>query len=88
MARREGAIPPRRLRELFPETDISQMTDSMTAKGLLERVGKRGGTCYQLFEEPSRASAMPLPKSASSEPKARPKPAATIPPGEAQLMRL
>lgn len=51
MARREGAMPPRRLRELFPETDISQMTDSMTAKGLLERVGKRGGTCYQLSEE-------------------------------------
>lgn len=51
MARREGALPPRRLREIFPETDIRQMTDSMTAKGLLERIGKRGGACYQLSEE-------------------------------------
>ena len=55
MACREGALPPRRLRYLFPETDIRQMTDSMTAKGMLERVGKRGGTCYQLSDEVIRS---------------------------------
>ena len=77
MARREGALPPRRLREIFPETDIRQMTDSMTAKGLLERVGKRGGTCYQLSEElirsfgSKRKEAKRLPATLSGEIKKR-----------------
>ena len=77
MARREGALPPRRLRYLFPETDIRQMTDSMTAKGLLERVGKRGGTCYQLSEElirsvgSKRKEAKRLPSTLSGEIKKR-----------------
>ena len=77
MARREGALPPRRLRELFPETDIRQMTDNMTAKGLLERVGKRGGACYQLSEElirsvgSKRKEAKRLPSTLSGEIKKR-----------------
>ena len=47
----EGAVTPRRLRGLYPDTDASGPLSGAVAKGLLLRVGERGGTRYQLSGE-------------------------------------
>ena len=51
IAHREGAVTPRRLREALPDTDPSGLLAGAVAKGLLLRVGERGGTRYQLSRE-------------------------------------
>ena len=51
IAHREGAVTPRRLREARPDTDTSALLAGAVAKGLLLRVGERGGTRYLLSPE-------------------------------------
>ncbi|MCY4369250.1 MAG: hypothetical protein OXF41_07465 [bacterium] len=51
IAHREGAVTPRRLREALPDTNTSALLAGAVAKGLLLRVGERGGTRYQLSGE-------------------------------------
>ena len=50
-ARRNGAITPRELREIAPEADASAVLAGAVAKGLLARIGHRGGPRYVLSEE-------------------------------------
>ena len=50
-ARRNGAITPRELREIAPEADASAVLADVMAKGLLARIGHRGGSRYILSEE-------------------------------------
>ena len=50
-ARRNGAITPRELREIVPEADPGAVLAGAVAKGLLARVGQRGGSRYVLSEE-------------------------------------
>ncbi len=47
-ARREGAVTPRELRGMLPETDVDTVLAQSVAKGLLTRVGRRGGSRYVL----------------------------------------
>lgn len=49
--RREGAVSPRQLRKLLPEEDIRALLSGAVAKGLLVRVGERGGSRYELSDE-------------------------------------
>ena len=51
IAYREGAVTPRRLREALGDTDTSALLTGAVAKGLLLRVGERGGTRYLLSPE-------------------------------------
>jgi ATP-dependent DNA helicase RecG len=52
LARHEGAATPRRLRAVLgDELDVEALLGSATAKGLLVRVGQRGGTRYVLSDE-------------------------------------
>lgn len=46
--KRAGRVARRRLAASLPDTDIDRLLATLTAKGLLERVGRGGGTCYQL----------------------------------------
>ncbi|MXZ68247.1 MAG: hypothetical protein F4Z17_04500 [Acidimicrobiia bacterium] len=50
-ARSEGAVTPRRLRALRAGTDASAVLAGAVAKGLLTRVGVRGGARYVLSDE-------------------------------------
>ena len=50
-ARRNGAITPRELREIAPEADAGTVLAGAVAKGLLVRIGQRGGSRYLLSEE-------------------------------------
>lgn len=51
-ARHESAITPRRLRGIFGESlDVDALLGGAMAKGLLVRVGERGGTRYVLSDE-------------------------------------
>lgn len=50
VARREGAVTPRDLRGMLPETDVDTVLAQSVAKGLLTRVGRRGGSRYVLSE--------------------------------------
>ena len=50
-ARRNGAVTPRELREIAPEADPGAVLAGAVAKGLLARVGQRGGSRYVLSEE-------------------------------------
>ena len=50
-ARAEGYITPRRLRELKPGVDASAVLAGAAAKGLLNRIGVRGGARYVLSDE-------------------------------------
>ncbi len=50
-ARREGSVTPRRIRELLPEANTRAILTGGVAKGLLVRVGERGGTRYILSDE-------------------------------------
>ena len=47
-ARRNGAVTPRELREVVPEADAGAVLASAVAKGLLVRIGHRGGSRYVL----------------------------------------
>lgn len=51
VTRREGAVTPRRLRQLLPSADVKSLLATGVAKGLLTRVGERGGTRYVLSDE-------------------------------------
>ncbi len=51
LARNEGAVTPRRLRQIRPESDAGRVLEVAVAKGLLVRTGKRGGSRYELSAE-------------------------------------
>ena len=51
VARREGYVTPRRLRQLLGDTDVRGVLSGAMAKGLLVRVGERGGSRYELSDE-------------------------------------
>lgn len=51
IARREGQVTRRRLRVLMPVVDPVSLLNAAVAKGLLVRVGEKGGTRYVLSEE-------------------------------------
>ena len=51
VARRNGSITPRELRETAPEADAGTVLAGTVAKGLLARIGQRGGSRYVLSEE-------------------------------------
>ena len=50
-ARSEGSVTPRRLRELMADVDAGSVLLGAAAKGLLTRVGVRGGAHYVLSDE-------------------------------------
>ncbi|MDE0035980.1 MAG: putative DNA binding domain-containing protein [Gammaproteobacteria bacterium] len=50
LARREGAVTPRSLRTRIPGADVDALLARMVSKGLLRRVGVRGGSRYVLSE--------------------------------------
>ena len=50
-ARRNGAITPRELREIAPQADAGAVLAGAVTKGLLARIGRRGGSRYVLSEE-------------------------------------
>ncbi len=59
-ARRRGAVTPRSLRAWIPETEVDAMLARMVSKGLLRRVGVRGGSRYVLSDTTiARAGAGP-----------------------------
>lgn len=51
IARREGSVTPRRLKRFLPGRDIRDLLAGSVAKGLLIRVGERGGARYELSDE-------------------------------------
>ena len=51
IARREGSLTPRRVRERFPAGNAPGILAGAVAKGLLRRVGQRGGARYVLSQE-------------------------------------
>lgn len=51
VARHEGWVTPRRLRQLMPDVDITPLLAEATRKGLLVREGIRGGSRYVLSPE-------------------------------------
>ena len=50
-ARSNGAVTPRELRELMPDSDARTALEGAVAKGLLTRIGRRGGSRYVLSPE-------------------------------------
>ena len=50
-ARSNGAVTPRELREIMPDADARTALDGAVTKGLLTRVGERGGSRYVLSAE-------------------------------------
>ena len=50
-ARRNGAVTPRALREIMPDADVRAALEGAVAKGLLARIGRRGGSRYVLSAE-------------------------------------
>jgi len=50
-ARREGEVTPRRLRQLIPNIDVGELLTAAVTKGLLVRIGEKGGTRYVLSDE-------------------------------------
>jgi len=51
VARREGYVTPRRLRQVLGDTDVRGVLSGAVAKGLLVLVGERGGSRYELSDE-------------------------------------
>jgi ATP-dependent DNA helicase RecG len=51
VCRSEGSVTPRRLRTLLPGVDIDGLLRGAVVKGLLLRLGERGGTRYVLSPE-------------------------------------
>ena len=58
-ARRKGAVTPRDLRSMLPETDVDALLARLLAKGLLTRVGRRGGSRYVLSDAMVRLTGGP-----------------------------
>ena len=58
-ARRAGAVAPRDLRAMLPDADVDRLLSQMVAKGLLSRVGRRGGTRYVLSDALVRRAGNP-----------------------------
>ena len=50
-ARRNGAVTPRELRAIMPDSDARTALEGAVAKGLLTRIGERGGSRYVLSAE-------------------------------------
>ena len=50
-ARQNGAVTPRELREIMPDADAGAALEGALAKGLLARIGQRGGSRYVLSTE-------------------------------------
>ena len=50
-ARKEGAVTPRRVRQLLPSREVTKLLSGGVAKGLLTRIGRRGGSRYVLSDE-------------------------------------
>lgn len=51
LARREGSVTPRRLRQVLGDSDVGGVLSGAVAKGILTRVGERGGSRYMLSDE-------------------------------------
>ena len=51
LARREGSVTPRRLRQVLGDSDVGRVLSGAVAKGILTRVGERGGSRYTLSDE-------------------------------------
>lgn len=51
LARREGSATPRRLRQVLGDSDVGGVLSGAVAKGVLTRVGERGGSRYELSDE-------------------------------------
>ena len=51
LARREGGVTPRLLRTAMTDVDVDAVIRGAVAKGLLARVGERGGARYVLSDE-------------------------------------
>ena len=51
LARREGSVTPRRLRQVLGDSDVGRVLSGAVAKGILTRVGERGGSRYRLSDE-------------------------------------
>jgi ATP-dependent DNA helicase RecG len=51
IARREGSVTPRKIRAALVDVDPDQILDAAMAKGLLVRIGERGGSRYVLSDE-------------------------------------
>ncbi len=51
IARSEGSVTPRRLRQLIDDVDANAVLAGASAKGLLTRIGVRGGARYVLSHE-------------------------------------
>ncbi len=47
----KGAVSPRHLRKLLPGEDVKALLASAVAKGLLVRLGERGGSRYEFSDE-------------------------------------
>lgn len=59
--RRNGVVTPRSLRAVIPEADVGAVLSGAVAKGLLRRVGVRGGSRYVLSDAAVlRAGSSPL----------------------------
>lgn len=55
VARRDGAVTPRDLRRMLPNAKVEAVLAGAVAKGLLTRVGQRGGARYVLADAVRRA---------------------------------
>lgn len=51
LARREGAVTRRRVRQVLPSVDAEALLRGAVAKGLLVRTGQAGGARYELSDE-------------------------------------
>ena len=49
--RNENSVTPRRLRRSIPAAEVRDALAGLTARGLLTRVGERGGSRYELSDE-------------------------------------
>ena len=58
-ARRAGSVTPRDLRAMLPDTDVAALLARMVNKGLLARIGHRGGTRYELSDAMVRRAGSP-----------------------------
>ena len=58
-ARRAGSVTPRDLRAMLPDTDVAALLARMVNKGLLTRIGHRGGTRYELSDAMVRRAGSP-----------------------------
>ena len=58
-ARRAGSVTPRELRAMLPDTDVTALLARTVNKGLLTRIGHRGGTRYELSDAMVRRAGSP-----------------------------